>query len=379
MDIMQNMRESSFDFDILPIHTLNARDNTQLDFARTMAPNDTVNMFAYIHYLRWQLEEALAFKGIKYADLRRVLEPSTDRLEIALVFDTKYTDCWYGREIFDKVIPLFDRNSKHSVLCGDYLHLNGLSKETLLEIMGDFIPSVRDNSVNYVNQYFIIYINNITETMVSRLNEKLQGYRPYLGMADMTYGSKFKFILSFMLPNIFIKHGGIIIQGCPNDYPEDIDFNIQGWPFEEHGYACRSISDNLVVPLLSYKIERPVYEPGDLDTIMSLNAIELMPSHIDDFEIELDAAKARYIRSHNASAAARSGINSINDQTLKNLIKSKIKGSYIYHLSYIKEHNVRKFNVIIELASPSDGRLVRMCASLEYKPWANSLRIITLY
>lgn len=376
---MSSECDGGMDFDIRPIHTLNARGNGQLEVASEIVSGNTVTMLYYIQSLRSKVEKALARKGVKYSDLRSALEPQTNRREIALVFDTEHIDGWYGRIIFDQVIPLFDKGSNHSVLAGDYLPLDGLSKSALLDAMGQAVNLVRNTTAHYVNQYFIVYINNLTETMVNKFDKNLRNYPPYIGMADMTYGSKFKFLLSFMLPDAFIKHGKTIIQGYGYGSHDDTDYNTKGWAFEENGYICRSVPDELYGPLLSYKIERPIYRNEDIDTFMSLNSIESHPVHIDNFEIELAAAKAEYIRNHNSSASEISGINYLGDDALKDLIRDKIRENYIYHMSYLEEHDVRKFNVIIEVTSPEDGRIVRLCASLEYKPLDGCLRVITLY
>ncbi|WP_207458754.1 hypothetical protein [Azospirillum sp. SYSU D00513] len=376
---MSSAHNDVIKFDIRPIHTLNSRGNIQLEVASEVVSGNTISMLSYIQWLRSEVEEALTRKGINYSDLRSTLEPQTHRREIALVFDTEHNNGWYGWEIFNEVIPLFDKGSKHSVLAGDYLPLDGLSKAVLLDAMEEAVNLVRSTTAHYVNQYFIVYINNLTDAMVSKFDNNLRNYRPYIGMADMTYGSKFKHLLSFMLPDAFIKHGKIIIQGCENDSYDDVDYNTKGWAFEENGYVCRSIRDELYGTLLSYKIERPILRGADIDTFMSLNSIELHPVPIDDFKIELAAAKAEYIRNHNASASALSGINLLSDDALKELIREKIRGSYIYHMSYLYEHDVRKFNVMIEIVPPHNGRPVRMRASLEYKPSDGCLRVITLY
>ncbi|PZM14359.1 hypothetical protein [Rhizobium tubonense] len=64
----------------------------------------------------------MTLKGIKYADLKTALIPDRQLKEMALVFDRNaIQNNWYGLPVFRKVIPLFDRNSTHSVMVGTKL------------------------------------------------------------------------------------------------------------------------------------------------------------------------------------------------------------------------------------------------------------------
>jgi hypothetical protein len=52
---------------------------------------------------------------------------------------------------------------------------------------------------------------------------------------------------------------------------------------------------------------------------------------------------------------------------------------YIYIMAFDEEHNVQKFNIIIELPGPKNAKPVRLWAALEYNTAAKMLRLITLY
>ena len=67
------------------------------------------------------------------------------------------------------------------------------------------------------------------------------------------------------------------------------------YPFKENGYVCRSISDDLISVLLSYKIERPVFPGFDVDIEFALNAVSPMPMALGEFEIEVAEAKLNYL------------------------------------------------------------------------------------
>ncbi|RTL70601.1 MAG: hypothetical protein EKK41_12205 [Hyphomicrobiales bacterium] len=295
------------------------------------------------------------------------------------MFDSKtISSGWYGYEIFKRLIPLFDRKSNHSVLAGDYLGDNE-NQSMLFTAMNDSVTLRRDVDFEHSTQFFIVYINNLTEAMIRRFDEGLTGYKAYVGYADTTYSSVFKFLISTMLVNVCVKHGNIIIQGHEDDRNLDKDVNMSGYPFEENGYVCRSIPSYLEGTLLSYKIERPVIEGFEEDLEFSLNAISASPLPFTDFEVRVEEAKLAYLKNEKAGSMARAGLENVSNVELAARIKEKVLDSYIYNMAFDVEHNVQKFNIIIELPSVDGASPVRLLAALEYQAVNKVLRLITLY
>jgi len=245
--------------------------------------------------MRRAVEDTLAGKNVSYDRLKSALVPAQDRREIALVFDTTAIEqSWYGLPIMKHVMALFERKTNHSVLVGDYLDLPGQS-DRLFQAFSDAVDPSRSVEFHHPTQFFIVYINNLTEAMIERFDEGLRSYSGYAGIADTTYASAFKTYLSTMLVNSFIKHGNIILQGHEPDRDPGEDVNMSGYPFEENGYICRSITNDLMGVLLSYKIERPVYPAFEVDTEFALNAVSLTPMALDDCEIDVKEAKLAYL------------------------------------------------------------------------------------
>jgi hypothetical protein len=336
-------------------------------------------MHREIQGLRRLVEEALAEKGISYDKLKSALVPDRKRREIALVFDTlSIKSNWYGNDVFERIIPLFDKRSNHSILVGDYLDHQGQADQ-LFEAFEEAVQLRRDVEFRHPTQFYIVYLNNLTEAMVRRFDEGLLGYPAYVGYADMTYTSHFKIYLSTMLVNLGIKHGSVIIQPHEPDRPNTEDVNMCGYPFEEHGFICRSVSSDLEGVLLSYKIERPVFPGFEVDTEFALNAISLDPMDLDDFEIEVDDAKLAYIKTQKAGSIERSGLEPITSKELAELIRGKISGNYIYNLASDEERGVTKFNIILEVQSRIGPQPTRLLAALEYQPDRKRLRLITLF
>jgi hypothetical protein len=361
-----------------PIHTLNARGHVMLEVMRDYFKLSPARMQREIQGMRLKLEEELSKKGISYARLKSALVPDRKRREIALVFNTLSIESgWYGYEIFQQVIPLLDKKGNHSILHGDYLDRPGQA-EQIFSAFEEAVQLRRSVEFRHPTQFFIVYLNNLTEAMVCALDRGLSGYEPYVGYADTTYASRFKFYLSTMLSNLCVKHGSIIIQGHEPDRDDNEDVNMSAYPFEESGYTCRSVNSDLEGVLLSYKIERPVIPGFEVDTEFGLNAISTSPLPLDDFEIEVQEARLEYVKANKTGSVERAGLEAITAAELAELIKAKISASYIYNLEFLHEHNVAKFNLILELASSSDEP-TRLLAALEYRPEQKSLKLLTLF
>ncbi|WP_429819543.1 hypothetical protein [Ensifer sp. B1-9] len=340
--------------EVRPIHTLNARGNVFLEVTRDYLKVSPAAMFREIQRLRHETEEALALKGIRYTDLKTALVPDRQRKEMALVFDRNAIEnSWYGLQVFRKIIPLFDRNSNHSVLVGDYIGDHG-AQDLLFNAMQQSVVLTRDVDFEYSHQFFVVYINNLTEAMMARFHQELASWQAYIGHADTTYASQFKLLLSTMLADAFIKHRTIIIQGHEDDRPNTEDINMCG------------------------KIERPVYPGFEVDTEFALNAINPNPQPLEGFSVEVEEAKLGYLKSAKSGSLARAGLEQVTEDELAALIRSKISASYIYNMSYDDTHQVSKFNVIVELPRV-DEAATRLLAAMEYKPDSRSLRLITLY
>jgi hypothetical protein len=74
-------------------------------------------------YIDPMLPRSARIEGIAYEDLRRVLVPSRNRHDRALVFNyTKFNTSMYGQDVVHRLLPLLRPNSSHSFLFGDWIH-----------------------------------------------------------------------------------------------------------------------------------------------------------------------------------------------------------------------------------------------------------------
>lgn len=360
------------------IHTLDARGHVFLEVMREALELNPDQMLEAIQGLREETATVLKAKGVDYLSLRSALTPSQDRHEVALIFDTlEIDDSWYGRQVFERVIPLLEPSARQSILNGDYL--GGNKDQKFLERA--LRESVHENRIfkfRHSTQFFIVYLNNVTMAQIRNLNDGLAGWRPYIGFADTTYASPFKWLLSTMLVNLCVKFEKIIIQGHEDDRPDTENCNISEIPFEEHGYRCISLQSLKTGILLSYKIERPVLSAFKSDTEISLNAISERPAILKGFEVEVDERKLQYLKFQKGSSMNRASLGNVSAGQLAKIIEAKVEQSYIYNLSYLPDHDVTKFNIIVEHKN-DDGKPIRLLAGLEYRPEAKKVRLITLY
>ncbi|PKM31094.1 MAG: hypothetical protein CVV07_02730 [Gammaproteobacteria bacterium HGW-Gammaproteobacteria-11] len=168
-------------------------------------------------------------------------------------------------------------------------------------------------------------------------------------------------------------------MGHEDDRSNEENINMAGYPFEDYGLEIYSLQSMYFDVLLSYKIERPVFKGFEVDTELSLNAISDQIFPIEGFEIEIEDAKHEYLKSAKCGKLEKAGIEALGKKELSNIIRSKVSNSYIYNLSYLSDHDVSKFNVMLEIPRGDDGYPTRIVVVLEYKPQEKLLRVITMY
>ena len=360
-------------------HTLNARDNMRLERMRDSLLIGPASMRHVIEDLLAQTERILASKGIQYSDLKSALVPNLKRREIALVFDwLNMQESLYGHRIFRELIPHLLKLSNHSILAGDYVGRNDV-QDLLHEFFCESVQQVKNVEWHDSNQFFIVYINNLTDNMISTLPNKLAGFEPFVGFADMTFASRFKLYLSTILLNICIKHKKTVLMGHEDDRDNQEDVNILRYPWSDFGYTCRSLQSQYFDPLLSYKIERPVLLGFESDTGLSINAVSANPLPITDFQVRIDEDKFKHLANEKKGTIKRMGLFESDRSRLRDMISERLSSSYIYNMEHDDQYKITKFNLILEIHPTNGTRPQRVLVSLEYVSAERCLRLITLY
>lgn len=360
------------------IFTLESRENFYLEVMKENFKLSDKQMYdaiqqAFNHFI----ENLHSKKRIDYKALRNVLTPNINKKEIALVFDSsKIKSVWYGYEVFDKVIPIFDKKTKHSILSGDLIINQNFYYWK--EIFFEELISEKNTDFLNINDCYIVYINNLSNTLFNKFHDQLSSYEPYIGFIDTTSQTNLKTILSFILCKVaIVDEKEIILPYEDEDWETDI--NTQGLPFDKNNFSIKSVPSLYYDLFLSYKIEREDIKGYSLDTQIALNAITPIVKDLEKLNIEIEDSKFDYLKTAKEGKLKKAQLENYSIKDFEKLIKEKIKDNYIYEMSELREFNVIKFNVIIELEVLYSKENVKCQVTLHYQPEENKLKLITFF
>lgn len=362
---------------MLPIFTLNARDSVMLDVVSQYFELSDAQMQREIRSAHDHVVEVLARKGVAYAALRGGLVPQTARREMGFVFDSARIDNgWYGRNVAERMVPLFDRRVTCSILVGDLILAN---QDVAFSLLQRGLVLHKPCEVVTTSQLYCVYVNNLSDAMVALIHQGLLPYEPYVGYIDATYSSKVKNWLSMTLVHAYLKHKDVFICGHEDDRDDDEDVNMHAWPLEELDYGVRSLQSMYFDLLLAYKIERAVYPGFESDIRFALAAISDDPRDLSNMTVEIEEAKARYLRNEKKGSLSAAGLDALTTDELSQLIRSKLMENYIYHLRFGEEHGRSLFNLVLEFPNPRHATPSRLMGSFDYSPERSALRLVTLF
>lgn len=360
-----------------PIYTLDARENIMLEVMRDYFKLDSNIMRREIQGIHMATQRMLATKGVHYKQLKAALVPAADRNEAGFIFHSQQIESsWYGSVIANAVLPLLDRRTTQSVLCGDLL---GNDQNLIFNILDEFMVLARPFEFVHGPLMYCVYINNLSDAVLQRLHHKLSAFSAYVGYIPATYQTLGKTYLSTTLVNAFLKYGDTVIMGHEDDRPNEENVNMIGYSFEDFGYKICSLQSRYFRLFLSYKVERAVYPGFEVDTEMSLNAVSQHVVPLAGCMVRLDENKHGYLKTEKLGKLQKADIADMDRDQLVALIKEKISSSYIYNLVFLEEYEVVKFNLMLEVPRKSSGYPTRLVAVLEYKPHEETVRVISLH
>lgn len=330
------------------------------------------------------LQKQLSIKDISYDDLKGALIPNqdSDKKEICLVIDAmQVDDLDYGRYVFDKLIPLLDKKSTYSILCGDYVDILQRLQDSqtyLYSALNEVLERSNVFEYKHSNQYFLIYFNRLSSTQQRKIVEGICQYPWFTGVADLTYSSRFKTYCSLILTSVCIKNRGKIIASHPSDYMDDENVNMRGFPFEENGYTFYSINEDSFGSFLSYKIEKHVSDKTDVS--FSFNALFPKFNSIEKIDLKiLDEKWFLYLtdrESGKGKLLETLGYGPEKKEDFQRAIFRQIREKYIYNLRQ-NEYGDLMFNVCVELPTV-DKSLRRTTIALKYLPEKGEISVITI-
>ncbi len=229
------------------------------------------------------------------------------------------------------------------------------------------------------SQFFIVYINNLSDQMYLNIRSSLNACVGYVGWIDCYAPSFLKTYLSFNLCNSFLKAKKTIIQGHEDDRDNGEDVNMVGYPFEEHGYTCKSLQSMYNDLFLHYKIERGVYPGFESDMTFSLNAVSSSIVPLDECEVLVEEAKLKYLQEQKEGSMKKSGLLPLTREEVQVKIRQRLASNYIFNMVYVPEHETMKFNTILNFNPEGIEWPVKLMVALEYEPSIKRVRLITMF
>lgn len=323
------------------------------------------------------LEDKLKGKGIEYAALKPALIPvHKDRRETAFIFDSRLIEeSWYARPIFHALLPALNKESTYSILGGDIL-ARKLPPHVSAAILFENLVQVHPTTFVSPDQYYVIYINNLSNAQHEEIIAALSTKAFFVGYADMTFSSDLKLLLACSLVHIGIKYRNIFLLPHEEDRDDAEDVNISCLPFERYGFTVKSINGLLYGLFLSYKIETYAADPEDLK--YSLIAVQSGAAANFQLPVSVVSEKLLYLKEKKAGLIQKLGLQDYSEDDLANLIRLRMAGSYFYNLEYLEEYDVPKFNISLELRTASVA-MRKVIVALKYVPAKKTLELITMY
>jgi len=356
------------------IFTIEARDNIYLESMAKYLKLDNDDIYNSIEYMHAELLKELKKVKVDYLELKNALTPQKQKREIAFVFDSEKTGSnIYGAEILNKVLPLLDKRTCNSVLVGDLIGDSKYST-TIRKAFFKFIE--REKDINYINHdlFFIVYLNNLSDSAFTSIREYLKNYAPYVGYFDLTFSNVFKHFLSSILVRGFIKNKNQII--APSE--ETGKYNPTMFNFEKYGFQCNAVETLYYDIFLSYKIERPI-NLSEEDVRFSLNAVSTTVLSLSDFKLLIEEPKLQYLMTEKKDNIKMAGLANMSIDELQDQIKSKLNTNYIFNLCFLQQHKTIKFNIMLETIQQASNKPMKLIVALEYVAKDKILRLITMF
>lgn len=360
------------------IFTLESRDNVMLAVMESYFDLNSKQILTEISAMFDTICNVLKSKNIEYRLLKSALIPNEHKKEILLVIDTNITENNWHYQLFSNIIKIFDKGSKNSFLWGNYVG-KAENQDFLKEILLEHLE-LKDNYI-HSNQYFMIYINNVSNNLFKKLEDGLKEFKGFVGAINLTYSSILKEYLSFILAGAFIKCGNKILMQHEDDCDPEENYNTLGLPFEENGFIVKSVPNYLYEVFLTYKIERIVSGEDLEDIKFSINSINSDVKGLNNLKINVEGKKLQHLKNKKTNNLKRIELLETTSTNLERVIKAKIKNNYVFNLNYSDEYDICKFNIMLEFSNIHNNELkyYKVVVSFEYNAEKDELRLITMF
>lgn len=361
---------------LLEIHTLEARDNSLLDaLMSVLGASDEQRgpaVQALVHSELNELSRALEGVGVDYRNLRTALVPQVhEKAELALLFDTRVMDSWYGHQAASRVVPLLGRRGNHSILAGDLLHGTPASIKAAVSEVGGWL---REFELVMANQLYCIYLSNLSSGDFVRIVKSLSEFRPLVGYFNGTTSSVARDIVSSSLVHCYVKVGPVFIGGHEPDLGMVGSSNLHGWPIEGSQYKLVSVSDDYFGLFLGYKILRRMPELAFQDPFFSFAALTGVWTDPRLLEIDVADERLTFLNGRKVGSMSRAGLDALGAGALAQQIRERLGQSYIFSMKP-DVHGAATFATMLEF--PTSAGATNMRAVLKYE--SERLELVTLF
>ena len=184
----------------LKIHTINSRTYMAIDVIKKHFNLSFESIGNEIRSQYSIMIDELKLKGINYLDLKNILTPQKDKKDICFVFDTSsLEESWYGNTIFKMYFPLITNFSGHCIFEGDLLGSNDNQMAIKQEMMKS-LKVINQTIYKNSNLYFLVYMNNLTNSKINTIINGLRQYKVFIGYFDFIRNFKpcrFSHVLNF--------------------------------------------------------------------------------------------------------------------------------------------------------------------------------------
>ena len=359
------------------IHLLDTRSSIFFDVLQRSFRLDNVELNKEINFMFSETVRALKEKNIDYDKLKNALLPSHKGYkEYVFIFDSaKIDSSWYGLEFFRKLFSTIKHDNTLSFLYGDILS-HGVNQSKIAEIIFENVKFAHSTTFQCSAQYFVIYVNHISNEQINDIELSLIDYEPYIGSADTTFHSRLKLLLSLCLSSLCVKYKNKVILPHESDRDDRENINLVGYPYDEYGFEIYSVNEVNYGLFLSFRIDSLYL--GERDHEFSLSAIAHESLPLPECKVIVPQAKLDYLRNAKGDILHRLGLYDCSACQLAQVIENKLSRAHLYNLKYSEQYLTSTFNIFIESLT-TNGTYAKTMVALKYLPDEHAVQIVTLY
>jgi len=363
----------------MKIHTFNSREFIFWDFFKNHYDKSDVDIYNKITELHKMTISRLMDAGINYDDLKNTLTPQKKKNEVGFLFDIgKIENSYYGAEVLRHIQKALAEINRAAIFYGD-LVAGSRNRNIQLKIRKALQREVIiSNSLDFKNgvQYFVVYINNLTDHMVLKLLHELERLKYFVGYCNLSYSSYLKNAVSASINQQLLLHDKKVLQVSIDGEFEDV--NYTHFDFENTDFKIINIDGYQYYSFLCYKIKRDFFEIDVSDQVFSVNSVCQRTDIINDYEVIVDDNKFKYLLDNKSGSVKSVGGANVTKQYFIQKIVENINTNYLYNLD-LNEYGCLKFNTDLEIYDENTTKKSRCVASFEIVMEKKQIRLITLY